>query len=281
MKDFRSIYDDLKSQTGDKLLTADAIRQMKTDELAPRAESTTPSNEEEGLKFGNIDDVNPDEVMLGDVKMKDLLIAAVNTLIKDNDDQLWDEDEPGIECTVKDILDYAGIDIDELFQDESLRDYVLCSGEDECRGTITFLDKMICSALTEFGNRGWDITLVDAVTEERICSIEEGIEIFKDLYKICGITEEECKQTMKGLRLLMIMNEFENSEITITFEDPNDTPEEDKEYDKEYEDDNEPSEEDHIPDTAFTRSLDRLEEYLNKWFREHNDDEDDYDEEVY
>lgn len=230
MKDLRTNYDNLKATYGDKLVTPEML-EKKNEELNKEFNE----GNETFLDPMALSKVNFDEFMVGDVKLKDLVIAAINAIIIDNEQELYTDDHT-IEVSVRDIMDYAGIDIGDLvFNADSMEDLnifvssAIEEGSYDVHGNEyvqTFLEKLVVEALEEFGKRGWDIHLggCDKVSGEKVNSLakhainefnrankDDQVELNDDIY----------------LMVENIANQVHFLDSTITF-----TPEEKSEYEE-------------------------------------------------
>lgn len=157
MKDLRTVYDALKAKYGDKLIVPEDLeKDVKCEPDAPEAEQEN-----------RLADIDFETFTVGGVNLKSLIIAAVNAIVKDNEQELFIGDRT-IEVTVQDILDYAGLDITELIDEEienesewvdAYFDTMKYADNKGDEYELTFLEALVAAALREFGARGWDVTL--------------------------------------------------------------------------------------------------------------------------
>lgn len=157
MKDLRTICDTLKAKYGDRLIVPEDL------EKGVKCEPDAPETEQEN----RLADIDFETFTAGGVNLKSLIIAAVNAIVKDNEQELFTGDRT-IEVTVQDILDYAGLDITELIDEEienesewvdAYFDTMKCTDNEGDEYELTFLEALVTAALREFGARGWDVTL--------------------------------------------------------------------------------------------------------------------------
>ena len=157
MKDLRTICDALKAKYGDKLIVPEDL------EKDVKCEPDAPETEQEN----RLADIDFETFTVGGVNLKSLIIAAVNAIVKDNEQELFTGDRT-IEVTVQDILDYAGLDITELIDEEienesewvdAYFDTMKYTDNKGDEYELTFLEALVAAALREFGTRGWDVTL--------------------------------------------------------------------------------------------------------------------------
>lgn len=244
MKDLRTNYDKLKAAYGDKLVTPEML-EKKNEEL----DKEFNKENETILDPTALSKINFDEFMVGDVKLKDLVIAAINAIIIDNEQELYTDDHT-IEVSVRDIMDYAGINLDDfVLNAASPEDFSIFVSSAVEEGSYdehgneyvqTFLEKLVVEALEEFGKRGWDIYLggydkVSKVSSEEVDFLAELV-----VREFNKANKDDQIELNDDIYLIVenIMNEklFLNS--TVTF-----TPEEKSEH-EEYDDEKENEESD-------------------------------------
>ena len=267
MKDLRTNYDKLKTAYGDKLVTPEML-EKKNEELNKEFNKEN----ETFLDPTALSKINFDEFMVGDVKLKDLVIAAINAIIIDNEQELYTDDHT-IEVSVRDIMDYAGINLDDfVFNAASPEDFNIFVSSAVEEGSYdehgneyvqTFLEKLVDEALEEFGKRGWDIYLggYDKVSGEEVDFLAELV--VREFNKANKDDQVELNDDIY-LIIENIMNEklFLNS--TVTF-----TPEEKSEY-EECDDEKENKEND---EPCPTESEERCEEKCSEESAEEDMDE--------
>lgn len=247
MKDLRTNYDKLKTTYGDKLVTPEML-EKKNEELNKEFNKEN----ETILDPTALSKINFDEFMVGDVKLKDLVIAAINAIIIDNEQELYTDDHT-IEVSVRDIMDYAGIDLDDfVFNAASAEDFNIFVSSAVEEGSYdehgneyvqTFLEKLVVEALEEFGKRGWDIYLggYDKVSREEVDFLAEFI-----VREFNKANKDDQVELNDDIYLIVenIMNEklFLNSTVTFTPEEKSEYEECDEECDdeKENEENDEP-----------------------------------------
>ena len=241
MKDLRTNYDKLKATYGDKLVTPGML-EKKNEEL----DKEFNKENETFLDPTALSKINFDEFMVGDVKLKDLVIAAINAIIIDNEQELYTDDHT-IEVSVRDIMDYAGINLDDfVFNAASTEDFSIFVSSEIVEGSYdehgneyvqTFLEKLIVEALEEFGKRGWDVYLggYDKVSREEVDSLAELV-----VREFNKANKDDQVELNDDIRLIVenIVNEEFFLDSTVTF-----TPEEKSEH-EEYDDEKENEEND-------------------------------------
>ena len=181
MKDLRTVYDALKAKYGDRLIVPEDLE--KDVKCEPDALETEQEN--------RLADIDFDTFTVGGVNLKSLIIAAVNAIVKDNEQELFTGDRT-IEVTVQDILDYAGLDITELIDEEienesewvdAYFDTMKCADNEGDEYELTFLEALVTAALREFGTRGWDVTLhnFDRASEGLCNAVDRLANLVNDL----------------------------------------------------------------------------------------------------
>lgn len=181
MKDLRTVYDALKAKYGDKLIVPEDLE--KDVKCEPDAPETEQNN--------RLADVDFDTFTVGGVNLKSLIIAAVNAIVKDNEQELFTGDRT-IEVTVQDILNYAGLDIAELIAEEiengsewmdAYFDTMKYADNEGDEYELTFLEALVAAALHEFGERGWDVTLhnFDHASEGLCGAVDRLANLINDL----------------------------------------------------------------------------------------------------
>lgn len=177
MENLRTHYDELKKTYGDMLVTPEMINERREKTTDEGTAEMTESKEQH--KFPNLDTIDINNVMVGDVKLKDLMIAAVNAIITDNEDELYQGDGK-IKVLVGDILEYAGFNIAGLIRNAKTQEeadmYLATSWVEDNDGNYyerTFIDKLLDEVFTEFGNRGWEVHMsgYDALSEDEVKKI--------------------------------------------------------------------------------------------------------------
>ena len=181
MKDLRTVYDALKAKYGDRLIVPEDLE--KDVKCEPDALETEQEN--------RLADIDFETFTAGGVNLKSLIIAAVNAIVKDNEQELFTGDRT-IEVTVQDILDYAGLDIAELIDEEiengsewvdAYFDTMKCADNEGDEYELTFLEALVTAALREFGARGWDVTLhnFDRASEGLCNAVDRLVNLVNDL----------------------------------------------------------------------------------------------------
>lgn len=233
MKDLRTNYDKLKATYGDKLVTPGML-EKKNEELNKEFNKEN----ETFLDPTALSKINFDEFTVGDVKLKDLVIAAINAIIIDNEQELYTDDHT-IEVSVRDIMDYAGINLDDfVFNAASPEDFSIFVSSAVEEGSYdehgneyaqTFLEKLVVEALEEFGKRGWDIYLggYDKVSREEVDFLAELV-----VREFNKANKDDQVELNNDIYLIVenIMNEklFLNSTVTFTPEEKSEHEENDE-----------------------------------------------------
>lgn len=230
MKDLRTNYDNLKATYGDKLVTPEMLEKKNK-----ALNKEFNEKNETLLDPMALSKINFDEFMIGDVKLKDLVIAAINAIIIDNEQELYTDDHT-IEVSVRDIMDYAGIDLDDfVFNAASTEDFNIFVSSAIEEGSYdehgneyvqTFLEKLVIEALEEFGKRGWDIHLggYDRVSGGEVDSLAKLV--VNEFNK----ANKDDQVKLNGDIYLMVENLANQAlflDSTVTF-----TPEEKSEYEE-------------------------------------------------
>ena len=260
MENLRTVYDALKEKYGNTLITPADLK-------APAAEkSNVESQVESEMESRKLADIDFETFEVGGVNLKSLIIVAINAIVKDNEQELFTGNGT-IECTVQDILDYAGLDINDFINEEidnesewvdAYFDTVKVKDDHGEESELTFLEALVETAMEEFGKRGWDVTLYDYDrADEGICdAVESIVKIINDLDEEEGAeinqtqTRNLINQILFGSASVDISIEKEGESENEPEEPVDETPANESQEPEEKEDDDE------LP--ALLRALEEL-----------------------